>query len=101
MPLFGNLLQPAHQRLKIGRLGIQQLVAEILAPFIADAQQVPHQGGVPFGVRQLVRIQVAYGADHGFQQFGRVNFVLLQEGRRLVVNLQGGSQVGIAVGQVG
>ncbi len=69
------------------RGGGQDLVAAQLALGVADAQHVAQQRGVALGVRQLVRVHVADGADDGLGQRIVVQLQAAQEGGRAIVYL--------------
>lgn len=50
--------------------GAQDLLTALLALLVRDAHDVAHEGAVALGVRQLVGVNVAHGADDGLRMGG-------------------------------
>mmetsp|Transcript_14151 Transcript_14151/g.34023 ORF Transcript_14151/g.34023 Transcript_14151/m.34023 type:complete len:484 (+) Transcript_14151:61-1512(+) len=93
-------LQRLAERLEVLERGAQHLLAALLALHVRHLEQVPHEAGVALAVRQLVRVQVAHGADDGLGELVRAQREPRQVVHRAVVVAQRLQQVGVPVAQV-
>mmetsp|Transcript_445 Transcript_445/g.1829 ORF Transcript_445/g.1829 Transcript_445/m.1829 type:complete len:477 (-) Transcript_445:1658-3088(-) len=80
--------------------GAQHLLAALLALVVLHLEQVAHERGVALGVGELVRVQVAHGADDGLGELLALDVQAFQKVHRAVVVGHRLHQVGVAVGQV-
>ena len=78
----------------------QHLLAPLLPLLVLHLQQVSHERGVPLRVRELVRVEVAHGADDRLRELLPADVQFLEEVHRAVVVGHRLEQVRVAVAQV-